>query len=69
METMETGNENRCVTEATKVLRRKLIKDKCDLELFWNRKVHEFYHLKALITLKQVNTSVVKEKKTKKNLN
>ena len=30
-----------------------------DVELFRNGSVHEFYHLKALITLEQVNTSVV----------
>ena len=29
-----------------------------DLELFRNVSVHEFYRLKALITLEQVNTSV-----------
>ena len=34
METVETGNKNHCVTEATHVLQRKLIKDKCDLEPF-----------------------------------
>ena len=34
METVETGNKDHCVTEATHVLQRKLIKDKCDLEPF-----------------------------------
>ena len=34
-----------------------------DLELSRNRLVHEFYHLKVLITLEQVNTPVVKKKK------
>ena len=34
-----------------------------DLDLFRNRSVHEFYPLKALITLEQVNTSVVERKK------
>ena len=29
-----------------------------DVELFQNRSVHEFYRLKALITLEQVNTLV-----------
>ena len=29
-----------------------------EVELFRNGSVHEFYRLKALITLKQVNTSV-----------
>ena len=38
-----------------------------DLELFWNRQlVHELDRLKVLITLEQVNTSVVEKKK---NLN
>ena len=32
-----------------------------DLELFWNASVHEFYRLKAMITLEQVNTSVLKK--------
>ena len=31
-------------------------------ELFWNRLVHEFYCLKALITLEQVITSVIEKK-------
>ena len=31
--------------------------NKCDLELFRNGSVHEFYRLKALITLEQVNTT------------
>ena len=55
---METGNKNHCVNEATHVLRRKLKKD---IELFRNGSVHEFYRLKALITLEQVNTSVAKK--------
>ena len=37
--------------------------NKCDLEIFRNGSVHEFYRLKELITLEQVNTSVVKKKK------
>ena len=36
-----------------------------DSELFRNGSAHEFYRLKALITLEQVNTLVVE----KKNLN
>ena len=32
--------------------------NKCDLELFRNGSVHEFYCLKELIKLEQVNTSV-----------
>ena len=27
-----------------------------DVELFWNGSVYEFYHLKALITLEQMNS-------------
>ena len=35
-----------------------------DLELFWDRQlVHEFDRLKVLITLEQMNTSVVEKKK------
>ena len=35
-----------------------------DLELFWNRQlVHEFDRLKVLITLEQVNTSVVERRR------
>ena len=34
-----------------------------DVALFRKKSVHEFSHLKALITLEQVNTSVVEEKK------
>ena len=34
-----------------------------DVELFQNGSVHEFYHSKALITLEEVNTSVIKIKK------
>ena len=46
---------------------------KCDLELFRNGSAHEFYRLKQfyynfrlkeLITLEQVNTSVVEKKKS-----
>ena len=33
------------------------------LELFQNGSIHEFHRLKALITLEQVNTSVVERKK------
>ena len=32
-----------------------------DVELFRNGWVHEFYHLKALIALEQVNTSIVEK--------
>ena len=50
-ETVETGDKNRCVTEATHILRKKL------LELFRHVSVHEFYRLKALIALEQVDTT------------
>ena len=33
-----------------------------DVELFRNGSIHELYRLKALITLEQVNTSVVEKK-------
>ena len=62
VEFVETENRNCCMTEATHFLRRKLRKDKCDLVLFCSGSVHEFYHLKELITLEQVNTSVVGKK-------
>ena len=38
-----------------------------DLELFRNRLVHEFCHLKVLITSEQVNTSEVEKKKNVNN--
>ena len=60
---METENKNHCVNLATHVLRRKLKKD---LKLFRNGSVHKFYRLKALITLEQVNTSIVKKSTKKK---
>lgn len=34
-----------------------------DVELFQNRSVHEFYCLNALITLEQVNISVIKKRR------
>ena len=64
-ETVETGNKNRCVTEATHVLRKSL--GRSNLELSRNVSVNEFYLLKALITLEQVNTSEWWKKN--KNLN
>ena len=50
-ETVETGDKYRDVTTYLK-----------DVELFRNESVHEFYRLKALISLEQVNTSVSKQK-------
>ena len=60
MATVETGNKDHCVNEAMHVLER------LNLELFRNGSVHKFYRLEALITLEQVNTSVVEKKE---NLN
>ena len=57
---METGNKNRCLTELKLGM---FCEDRLGLELFQNGSVHEFYRLKALITLEQVNTSVVERKK------
>ena len=37
--------------------------DEKDVELLRNGSVHEFYHLKALITLEQVTTSEAEKKK------
>ena len=39
-----------------------------DIELFRNGSVYEFYRLKALIILEQVNTSVVEKKKNKNSM-
>ena len=52
-ETVETGNTYRDVNYG-------VFKD---VELFRNGSVHEFYRLKALITLEQANISVVEKKK------
>ena len=69
---METGDENRDVSdnllfivscmfceESVGEINRK------DVELFQNGWVHEFYCLKALIALEQVNTLEVENKKKK----
>ena len=61
-ETVKTGSKNRWVKEATHVLRRKLGKIEF-LELFQKLSVHEFYRLKELITLVQVNTTEWSKKK------
>ena len=45
----------------------KKAQERLNYELFRNGPVPEFYRLKALITLEQVNTSVVE--KNKENLN
>ena len=37
--------------------------DEKDVELLRNGSVHEFYHLKALITLEQVTTSAAEKRK------
>ena len=62
MDTMETSTKNRCVIEAAHV------SERFNLELFRNVSVHEFYRLKALIILEQVNTTEWSKKKHK-NLN
>ena len=76
-ETVESGDKHRYVSHSLlpRRLQKKFLRRRCifcevsfgkinakDVELFRNRSVHEFYHLKALITLEQVNTSVVKKK-------
>ena len=63
MGTVETGNKNRCVTELRIFCEESFGKiNKCDLQLFQNGSVHEFYRLKELITLEEVNTAVVGKK-------
>ena len=48
----------------TKAMHRKLTKYQCkDVELFRNGTVHDFYRVKALITLEQVITSVVEKRR------
>ena len=61
---METGTKNRCVIEATHVFAKKAL-ERLNLELFRNVSLHEFYCLKASITLGQVNTT----ERSKKNKN
>ena len=63
----ETGTKNRCVIEVTHFLRRKL-RERLNLKLFRNMSVHEFYRLKALITLEQVNTSKKKKQKEESSM-
>ena len=64
VESMEPWDKNGGMTKA---MHRKLTKNNAkDVELFQNGTVHDFYRLKALITLEQVITSVVEKKK---NLN
>ena len=53
-ETVESENKCRDVTSTAYSK---------DVELFRNGLVHEFYRLKALITLEQANISVVEKKK------
>ena len=54
-DTMETG-------DITKAMHRIESCENKDVKLFRNRLVHEFYHLKKLITLEQMITSVVEKK-------
>ena len=75
---MESGDKHRYLSHSLlpRRLQRKFFWKRCifcevsfgkinakDVELFRNRSVHEFYHLKALITM-EVNTSVVKKKRS-----
>ena len=60
---METGDKYLGVTKSHiwKSFNRKI--NAKDVELFGKGSVHKFYHLNALITLEQVNTSVVEKEK------
>ena len=56
------------MTEATHVLRRELRRDeRLNLELFRDVSVPEFYRLKALITLEQVDTAEWSKKNKNRN--
>ena len=57
--TMETRDRNCDRSEHHALFLKKGKIDTKDVKLFWNRWVHKFYRLKALITLEQVNTSVI----------
>ena len=52
--TVETGTKLR---DRSKACFAKKALERLNLELFRNMSVHEFYRLKALISLKQVNTT------------
>jgi len=58
--TVETRNKNRDVSQCHALFCEDSLGkiDAKDVEPFRNGLVHKFYHLKALITLAQVNTSV-----------
>ena len=57
-ETVETGTKNHCVIGATHhAYLAKKTWERLNLELLRNVSVHEFYRLKPLITLEQVNTT------------
>ena len=53
-ETVETGTK---MGDRSKACFAKKALERLNLELFRNMSVHEFYRLKALISLKQVNTT------------
>ena len=53
-ETVETGTK---MGDRSKACFAKKALKRLNLELFRNMSIHEFYHSKALITLKQVNTT------------
>ena len=70
MEAVESGDKNRDVTDHIFRAPCMFCKKKGlgkfnakDVEISRNWSVHEFYRLKALITLKQMNTSVVAKDK------
>ena len=59
-ETVETGTK---MGDRSKACFAKKALERLNLELFRNMSVHEFYRLKALITLEQVNTTEWSKKK------
>ena len=61
-ETAETGTK---MGDRSKACFAKEALERLNLELFQNISVHEFYRLKTLITLKQVDTT----ERSKKNTN
>ena len=60
-ETVEAGDKNRGVRRAACGVSYSK-RHACFVKLFRNGSVREFYRLKALITLEQVNISVVEKK-------
>ena len=58
--TMETGDKNRNVSQCHTLFCEESLGQigAKDVKLFWNRSVREFYCLKVLITLEEVNTLI-----------